>query len=132
MAKHFSNRYAMHKHSQAQNIIFQVYNSHLWVHLSAGSAFPQPDQNDKLLRYFFLHHNNNFKIFSCISSHEIPPQSACKCFCSLNSNLALPQCLHKTYLLFSLKCHPIHPGFHKDPSIGAQTYTVKNEVCKAH
>ena len=23
---------------------------------------------------------------------------------------------------FSLKCHPIHPGIHKDPSIGAQTY----------
>ena len=22
---------------------------------------------------------------------------------------------------FSLKCHPIHPGIHKDPSIGAQT-----------
>ena len=24
-------------------------------------------------------------------------------------------------LLFSLKCHPIYPGIHKDPSIGAQT-----------
>ena len=24
-------------------------------------------------------------------------------------------------LQFSLKCHPIHPGIHKDPSIGAQT-----------
>ena len=23
---------------------------------------------------------------------------------------------------FSLKCHLIHPGIHKDPSIGAQTY----------
>ena len=22
---------------------------------------------------------------------------------------------------FSLKCHPIHPGIHKDPSIGTQT-----------
>ena len=22
---------------------------------------------------------------------------------------------------FSLKCHPIHPEIHKDPSIGAQT-----------
>ena len=22
---------------------------------------------------------------------------------------------------FSLKCHPIHPGTHKDPSIGTQT-----------
>ena len=22
---------------------------------------------------------------------------------------------------FSLKCHSIHPGIHKDPSIGAQT-----------
>ena len=25
-------------------------------------------------------------------------------------------------LLFSLKCHPIHPEIHKDHSIGAQTY----------
>ena len=24
-------------------------------------------------------------------------------------------------ILFSLKCHPIYPGIHKDPSIGAQT-----------
>ena len=24
-------------------------------------------------------------------------------------------------LLFSLKCPPIYPGIHKDPSIGAQT-----------
>ena len=24
-------------------------------------------------------------------------------------------------LLFSLKCHPIYPGIHKDPSIAAQT-----------
>ena len=24
-------------------------------------------------------------------------------------------------LLFSLKCHPIYPGIHKDLSIGAQT-----------
>ena len=24
-------------------------------------------------------------------------------------------------LLLSLKCHPIYPGIHKDPSIGAQT-----------
>ena len=23
-------------------------------------------------------------------------------------------------LLFSLKCHPIYPGIHKDPSIGAK------------
>ena len=25
-------------------------------------------------------------------------------------------------LLFSLKCHPIYPGIHEDPSIGAQNY----------
>ena len=24
-------------------------------------------------------------------------------------------------LMFSLKCNPIYPGIHKDPSIGAQT-----------
>ena len=25
---------------------------------------------------------------------------------------------------FSLKYHPFHPGIHKDPSIGAQTYNT--------
>ena len=48
-------------------------------------------------------------------------------YCCLNYILALPQCLHNTMintqnlLQFSLKCHPIHPGIHKDPTIGAQT-----------
>ena len=26
----------------------------------------------------------------------------------------------KKLLLFSLKCHPFHPGIHKDPSIGVR------------
>ena len=34
------------------------------------------------------------------------------------------QYMTKTQILpqFSLKCHPIRPGIHKDPSIGAQTW----------
>ena len=29
-------------------------HSHLWVQLSAGSVFPQPDKNDKFLRFFII------------------------------------------------------------------------------
>ena len=29
-------------------------HSHLWVQLSTGSAFPQPDKNDKFLRFFII------------------------------------------------------------------------------
>ena len=36
-------------------------HSHLWVQLSTGSAFPQPNKNDKFLRFFIIF---NFKIFS--------------------------------------------------------------------
>ena len=32
---------------------------------------------------------------------------------------------------FSLKCHPIHPGIHKDSSIGAQTYKVAYDTLMA-
>ena len=35
------------------------------------------------------------------------------------------QCMTKTQndLQFSLKCHPLHPVIHKDPSIGAHRAT---------
>ena len=56
-----SNRYAIHKHSQAQNIIFQSTYSHLWVHLSVGSAFLQPDKTPNSCDIFFLYHNNNWR-----------------------------------------------------------------------
>ena len=36
-------------------------HSCLWVQPSAGSAFPQPDNNDKFLRFLII---INFKIFS--------------------------------------------------------------------
>ena len=29
-------------------------HSHLWVQLSAGNAIPQPDKNDKFLRFFII------------------------------------------------------------------------------
>ena len=49
-------------------------HSQLWVQLSAGSAFPQPVKNDKFLRFFnIIIIIINFKIFSSISSEEIPP-----------------------------------------------------------
>ena len=32
---------------------------------------------------------------------------------------------------FSLKCHPIHPGIHKDPSIGAQTWAAYDTLMAA-
>ena len=48
-------------------------DSHLWVQLSAGSASPQPDKNDKFLRFF------NIIIRECGSTryvglaHAVPP-----------------------------------------------------------
>ena len=64
-------------------------HSHLWVQLNAGSAFPQPDKNDKLLRFFItIIIIMNFKIFSSISSDKIPPRSACKCSQNLYQSVA--------------------------------------------
>ena len=51
-----SSGYAIHKHSQAQNIIFQ---SHFWVQLSAGSPFLLSDKNRKFLQFFHNNNNNN-------------------------------------------------------------------------
>ena len=52
-------------------------HSYLWVQLSSGSAFLQPDKNGKFLRFFIIIIIINFKIFSSISSDKIPPRSAC-------------------------------------------------------
>ena len=75
-------------------------HSHLWVQLSAGSAFPQPDKNDKFLRFFniIIKLIINFKIFSSISSDEIPPQSECKC----SQNLYRSVAIHLKYVLLVL------------------------------
>ena len=32
---------------------------------------------------------------------------------------------------FSLKCHPIYPGIHKEPSIGAQTWAAYDTLIAA-
>ena len=34
-------------------------------------------------------------------------------------------------LLFFLKCRPIYPGIHKDPSIGAQTWAAYDTLMAA-
>ena len=70
-------------------------HSHLWVQLSAESAFPQPDKNVKFFPFFII---INFKIFSSISSDEIPPRSACKYLQNLYQSVAI----HLKYVLLVL------------------------------
>ena len=71
-------------------------HSHLWVQLSAGSSFPKPDKNGKFLRFFII--ITIIKIFSTISSDEIPPRSACKYLQNLYQSLAI----HLKYVLLVL------------------------------
>ena len=47
------------------------------------------------------HHNNNFKIFSSISSDEIPPRSTCKCLQNLYQSVAI----YLKYVLLVLLLH---------------------------
>ena len=74
-------------------------HSYLWVQLSTGSAFPQPNKNGKFLRFFIIIIIIiNFKIFSSISSDVIPPRFVCKCLQNLYQSVAI----HLEYVLLLL------------------------------
>ena len=48
-------------------------HSHLWVQLSNGSAFPQPDKNDKFFRFFFIIIKEYGSTLYVGLAHAVPP-----------------------------------------------------------
>ena len=78
-----------HKHrtSYFKSILTFMGPSKHWKCLSAAR------QKRQILAIFFFFIIIiiiiNFKIFSCISSHEIPPRSACKCLQNLYQSVAI-------------------------------------------
>ena len=48
-------------------------HSHLWVQLCAGSAFPQPDKNDKFLRFFIIIIRECGSTLYVGLAHAVPP-----------------------------------------------------------
>ena len=48
-------------------------HSHLWVELSPESAFPQPDKNDKFLRFFIIIIGECGSTLYVVLAHVVPP-----------------------------------------------------------
>ena len=83
-SSHYFSRLKRVCHTQTltsiEHHISSLY-SHLWVQLSDGSAFPQPDKNVKFLRFFIIIIGECGSTLYVGLAHAVPPTTRLKRVC---------------------------------------------------